>query len=73
MELTKQDKHEIYKKILIDLESNKFVFCCCSFEKIIESAENPFVFLGKCPQILSELYELRTFSYSNIGPWFNNK
>lgn len=65
MELTKQEKHEIYKQCLIDIESMNNIFCCASFVNQLKTV------MFESRKVFSELYELRTIE--NHVLWFNNR
>lgn len=77
MELTKQQKHELYKQCLIDIEKNSWMCCCISFQNsLMPKLQDTSVydFLSNAKYMFSELYELKTKSNpGSMGYWFSTQ
>lgn len=72
MKYTKQQKHEIYKKVLIVLQSNENAWCCPEIYKICNihyGNLGNIDLINKIKFIFNELYEQKT--KSGIL-WFND-
>lgn len=77
MELTKIEKHELYKQCLIDVEKCSWACCCISFQNtLMPKLQNTSVhdFLSNSKYTFPELYELKTKSNtSSMGYWFSTQ